>query len=756
MTDDQTFAAEVRDTPLTEALGERYLAYALSTIVARSLPDVRDGLKPVHRRLLFAMRELKLDPGEGFKKCARIVGDVMGKYHPHGDQAIYDALVRLAQDFAERYPLVDGQGNFGNLDGDNAAAMRYTEARLTDVAELLLQGLDDDTVDFRATYDGEGREPVVLPAAFPNLLANGAQGIAVGMATSIPPHNVAEVCDALLHLIEQELRGKKTVTVRKLVSLMPGPDFPTGGELIESDSALIEAYKTGRGAFRLRARWTIERQKGGGWQAVVTEIPFQVNKGRLIERLSELVAGKKLPSVAEVRDESAEDVRIVVEPKSRNVDEQVMMAQLCRASDLEVRVPLNMNVLDADRTPRVMSLPEVLHAFLKHRREVLLRGTANRLGKIATRLEILDGYMIAYLNLDEVIRLIREHDDPKPRMMKKWRLTDAQAEAILNMRLRQLRRLDEIEIKREIKDLKAEQKDLKDLAKDEDRQWARVGEGIAAIRAKFGPETRLGRRRTTRGKAPAIDLAEVEAQAAATEREPVTVLCSDKGWIRAVGGHLDAAALGEVKYKEGDGPGFAVLCQSTDRLTLFGSDGKAYSLPVDKLPRGRGFGEPVRLSLDLPNDATIVQLLAHDPERRLIVAASDGRGFVVKEAELSAQTRAGKQVLNLAEGARTVVAAVVPPGADHVASLGENRKMIVFPLAELPEMARGRGITLQKYKDGGLADAKAFALDAGLEVTLGAGGRTRVYSKAELKDWIGQRAQAGRLPPAGFPRQKRF
>jgi topoisomerase-4 subunit A len=743
MPDDLPFAAELRDAPLADALGERYLAYALSTIMSRSLPDVRDGLKPVHRRLLHAMRELRLDPQTAFKKCARIVGDVMGKYHPHGDASIYDAMVRLAQDFAVRYPLVDGQGNFGNIDGDNPAAMRYTEARLTEVAQRLLEGIDENAVDFRPTYDGEGSEPIVLPANFPNLLANGAAGIAVGMATSIPPHNVAEICDALGRLIEKEkLKGEK-VSIRELVNRMPGPDFPTGGELVEPFDNIVEAYKTGKGSFRLRAKWEVEKTKGGGYVVVVTEIPYQVPKSRLVERIAELLQEKKLPLLGDVRDESAEDIRLVLEPKSRNVEAPVLMEHLFKSCDLETRVSLNMNVLDKDKSPKVMNLGEVLRAFLDHRREVLIRRSEFRLQKIAERLDILKGYMVAYINLDEVIRIIRKEDEPKPVMMKRFKINDAQAEAILNMRLRQLRKLDEIEIKREIGELTKEQGELKGLVGSEKKQWQTLATQIAELREAFGPKTPLGKRRTKRGDAPAIEVAEI---AVAVEKEPVTVICSEKGWIRALGGHLEDA--GALQFKEGDALRFLLHAQSTDRLLLFGSDGKFYTLPVEKLPRGRGHGEPVRLSVDLGNESEIVALLVHDPERKLLVASSDGRGFIVPEKEVAAQTRAGKQALNLAEG---VVGRVCTPAAgDHIASLGENRKLLIFPVAELPEMNRGRGITLQKFKQGGLADVKVFALDQGLEVKTGS--KSRVYARAELKDWIGQRAQAGRLPPPGFPR----
>ena len=594
---------DIREAGLAEALGERYLAYALSTIMARSLPDVRDGLKPVHRRLLYAMRELRLDPAAGFKKCARVVGDVIGKYHPHGEVAVYDALVRLAQEFAVRYPLVDGQGNFGNIDGDNAAAMRYTEARLTRVAELLLQGIDEDAVDFRSTYDGEGHEPVVMPAAFPNLLANGAQGIAVGMATSIPPHNIGEIASALLHLLKHP-----NATIEKLVEFIPGPDFPTGGILIEPRESVIEAYKSGRGSFRVRARWTVERLKGGTYQVVVTEMAYQVPKARLIERIAELLHEKKLALLADIHDESAEDVRLVLEPKSRNVEPEILMESLFRATDLEIRYPLNLNVLDADNTPRVMTLREALKAFLDHRHDVLIRRSKHRLATIERRLEVLDGFLIAYLNLDEVIRIIREDDEPKATMMRRWKLTDTQVEAILNMRLRALRKLEEIEIKTEHKGLTAERKDLKDLLKDEARRWKTIAGQIDDLKKEFSPSSPLGRRRTEIADAPEPIEVPIEAL---VEREPVTVICSEKGWIRTMKGHMTPEAPAEVKYKEGDRARFVLPAQSTDKLLLFGTNGRFYTLGIDKLPGGRGHGEPVRLMIDLGNDQDFVQLLVH-------------------------------------------------------------------------------------------------------------------------------------------------
>jgi topoisomerase-4 subunit A len=731
---------EVKVVDLAAALSERYLSYALSTIMARSLPDVRDGLKPVHRRLLYAMRQLRLDPNSGYKKSARVVGDVMGKFHPHGDASIYEAMVRLAQEFAVRYPLVDGQGNFGNIDGDNPAAMRYTEARMTAIAEALLDGIDEDTVDFRPTYDGEGEEPVVLPAAFPNLLANGAQGIAVGMATSIPPHNVGEICDALIHLIKYP-----NATVAKLVDLMPGPDFPTGGIVVENRDTVLEAYKTGRGSFRLRARWEVEKLKAGTWQVVVTEIPYQVQKSRLVEKIAELLLAKKLTLLADVRDESDAEVRLVLEPKSRNVDPEMLMESLFRQTDLESRVGLNMNVLDATNTPRVMSLPEVLRAFLDHRQVVLRRRTTFRLKEIERRLEILEGYLIAYLNLDEVIRIIREEDEPKAVMMKRFDLTDLQAESILNMRLRSLRKLEEMEIRKEHKALSVEQKDLKALLKDDERQWKLIGEQIAEIRKKFGTASEGGKRRSDFGDAPSAVVIPLEAM---VEREPVTVICSDKGWIRVLKGHVEAN--GELKFKEGDRARFALHAETTDKLLLLGTNGRFYTLGVDKLPGGRGHGEPIRLMVDLGNDQDIVALFVHKPERKLLVASSDGRGFVVPEAEVLAQTRAGKQVLNVGEGGEAEACAMVE--GDHVAVVGDNRKLVIFKLDEVPEMTRGRGVILQKYKDGGLSDVKVFRLKEGLSWR--SGERTR--TETDLRPWVGQRAQAGRLPPRGFPVNNKF
>jgi topoisomerase-4 subunit A len=725
-----------RETKLADALSERYLAYALSTITARSLPDVRDGLKPVHRRLLWAMHQLRLDPEAGFKKCARIVGDVMGKYHPHGDSSIYEALVRQAQDFAARYPLVEGQGNFGNIDGDNAAAMRYTEARLTAVAQAMLEGIEENAVDFRATYDGEEREPIVLPAAFPNLLANGAAGIAVGMATSIPPHNAGELCDAALALIKDPDAD--------LMQYVTGPDFPTGGVLVEPKEAIREAYETGRGGFRVRAKWEREALKNGTWQVVVTEIPYQVQKAKLIEQIAELLEEKKLPLLADVRDESTDVVRLVLEPKSRTVEPAVLMETLFRATALESRFPLNMNVLDADRTPRVMGLRAVLRAWLDHRHVVLVRRTEHRLAAIARRLEILDGYLIVYLNLDEVIRIIREEDEPKLALMARFSLTDLQADSILNMRLRSLRRLEEMEIRKEHKKLSAEQKRLQGLLKSDGRRWDAIAEEIAATRAKFG-DGALGKRRTEAGRVlPAVLVDET----AFVEKEPITVILSEKGWIRAQKGHIPLD--GEIRFKEGDGLLAALHAQTTDRIVIFATNGKAYTLKAEAVPRGRGDGQPVRLMVDLTNEDAVVTMFVHEDGRRFLLAASDGKGFIAKGEDLLAEKRTGKQVLNVDPPVEAAVCA--PVEGDSVAVIGENRKLLVFPLEQVPEMTRGRGVQLQAYRDGGLSDAKVFARAEGLSWTLG--GRTR--TETDLRPWLGNRAGAGKAPPNGFPRANRF
>jgi len=726
---------------LSDALGERYLAYAMSTIVSRSLPDVRDGLKPVHRRLLYAMRQLKLDPNSGFKKCARVVGDVIGKYHPHGDSSVYDAMVRLAQDFAVRYPLVEGQGNFGNIDGDNAAAMRYTEARLTAVAAALMDGLDEDAVDFRPTYDGTEEEPVVMPSAFPNLLANGASGIAVGMATSIPPHNVGEICGALLHLI-----AEPDCAIDALLVHIKGPDLPTGGVMVESAASIAESYRTGRGGFRLRARWEQEKLSHGLYQIIVTEIPYGIQKSKLIEKIAELMEAKKLPLLADIRDESAENVRVVLEPKNRSVDAEMVMEQLFRQTDLEIRVPLNMNLLDAQSVPRVMNLKEVLQAFLDHRHEVLQRRSRYRQGKIEARLEVLDGYLIAYLNLDEVIHIIRTEDEPKPKLMERFGLTDNQAEAILNMRLRSLRRLEEFEIKGEHDKLSAELAGLKTLLSDEKARWKAIAKQVKEINAQFGKDDALGRRRTTLGEAPEGVVVPIEAF---IEKEDITVILSEKGWIRAVKGHADNSD--DFKFKEGDQLHIALHCSTVDKILLFASNGRFYTLGGDKLPRGRGHGEPLRLMVDLPNDAEIVRLSIYRPETRLLVASSGGKGFVIKSEEVLAQTRAGKQILNLGDG--ETAAFCLPTGNhDAVAVIGKNRKLLLFKLDEVPEMTRGRGVILQKYRDGGTADIKLFTLSEGLSWALG--DKTRTETNLTL--WLGKRATVGRMPPTGFPRNNRF
>ncbi len=736
---------QVRDTPLADALGERYLAYALSTIVARSLPDVRDGLKPVHRRLLFAMRQLKLDPAGGFKKCARVVGDVIGKYHPHGDAAVYEAMVRLAQAFAVRWPLVEGQGNFGNIDGDNAAAMRYTEARLTAVAQALMEGLDENAVDFAATYDGEEDEPRVMPAAFPNLLANGATGIAVGMATSIPPHNVGEICDALALLIQD-----RETPIEALVGLIRGPDFPTGGVLVEPPAAIREAYATGRGAFRVRARWQTEKLGHGLFQIVITEIPYQVQKAKLIERIAELLMARKLPLLGDVRDESAEDVRIVLEPRTRTVDPATLMEHLFRQTDLETRFGLNMNVLDADGVPRVMDLRQVLLAFLDHRHEVLVRRARHRLDKIAHRLEVLGGYLVAYLNLDEVIRIIREEDHPKSALIDAFDLTDVQAEAVLNMRLRALRKLEEMEIRKEHDALSEEKADLEDLLSDPARRWARIGQDIQGIKAAFGPDTELGRRRTTLDTAPPLAEVPIEAM---IEREPITVILSRMGWVRAVKGHPEE--LGEPRFKDGDSLHSIVRAQTTDKLLLLASTGRYYTLAGDRIPRGRGTGEPVRMMVDLPNDAGIVAMHVHKADRKRLLAASDGRGFVVSETDCVGQTRTGRQVLNPAKGAAAIACPPLDPdgtAGDHVACVGTNRKLLVFPLDQVAEMTKGRGVTLQRLKDASLADVVVFRLADGLSWP--SGERTR--TETDLTPWLANRASGGKLPPRGFPKTNRF
>ncbi|TYB80077.1 DNA topoisomerase IV subunit A [Maritimibacter fusiformis] len=772
-TDDTTEPGREIAEPLRRAIGERYLTYALSTIMNRALPDARDGLKPVHRRILYAMRELKLASGGRFRKSSKISGDVMGNYHPHGDSAIYDAMARLAQDFNVRYPLVDGQGNFGNIDGDNPAASRYTEARLTMVAEALLEGLDEDSVDFRENYDGTLREPVVLPATFPNLLANGSSGIAVGMATNIPPHNIAELVDACLHLIKTPDARDDT-----LLNFVPGPDFPTGGVIVEPRENIARAYSTGRGSIRLRARWEVEDLGRGQWQIVVTEIPYQVQKSKLIERIAELIQTKKIPILADVRDESADDIRLVLEPRSKNVDPEVLMGLMFRNCDLEVRFSLNMNVLIDGLTPKVCSLKEVLRAFLDFRQEVLQRRSRHRLEKIDHRLEVLEGFIVAFLNLDRVIDIIRYDDEPKAALMREdWsrdhvratnerdyvspapgegELSEVQVDAILNMRLRSLRRLEEIELIRERDALMEERAGLEDLLDDEGLQWARIGDELKAAKKTFGKDYPGGARRST--FAEATETADVPLEAM-IEREPVTVVCSQMGWIRAMSGHVDLSR--DFKFKDGDGPRFAFHAETTDKVLVFAENGRFYTLSAANLPGGRGMGEPLRLMVDVPNEAGIVDMFVHQPGRKLIVASAEGNGFVVGEDEVIAQTRAGKQVLNVADGLAKVCR---PVAGDHVAVVSENRKLLVFPLAELPEMGRGKGVRLQKYNtargkqgvlelDGGLSDLTTFDLGTGLSWAA-AGDRTR--TETDMTPWIGKRAGVGKLPPHGFPRDNRF
>ena len=757
--------------PLRRAIGERYLTYALSTIMHRALPDARDGLKPVHRRILYAMRELKLNASGGFRKSAKISGDVMGNYHPHGDAAIYDAMARLAQDFNVRYPLVDGQGNFGNIDGDNPAASRYTEARMTIVAEALLEGLSENAVDFRENYDGTLTEPVVLPATFPNLLANGSSGIAVGMATNIPPHNIAELIDACLHLIKTPDARDDT-----LLQYVPGPDFPTGGILVEPPENIALAYRTGRGSFRLRCKWEQEDLGRGSWQIVVTEIPYQVQKSKLIEKLAEVIQTKKVPILLDVRDESAEDIRIVLEPRNKNVDPEVLMSMLYRNSDLELRFSLNMNVLIDGRTPKVCSMKEVLRAFLDHRQEVLVRRSGHRLGKIDHRLEVLEGFILAFLNLDRVIDIIRYDSDPKTSLMfEDWardhpramaesdyvgpltyrkaisgqeELSEVQAEAILNMRLRSLRRLEEIELRRERDDLQKERANLDDLLEDVVLQWAKIAEQLRATRRSFGKDYEGGSRRTVLAEVDEMEEVPLEAM---IDREPVTIVCSKMGWIRAMTGHL---ALDKVlKYKDGDEARFMFHAETTDKLIAFGSNGRFFTLLAANLPGGRGMGEPLRLMIDLPNEAEIIDLFIHDPKIKRLVASTAGDGFVVDETEIVAQTRSGRQVLNVKEDIKALTSQ--PIKGSYVACIGENRKMLVFDINELPEMTRGKGVRLQKYKDGGLSDVMTFSMSDGLSWKDPAG-RTRTVEEAELQEWIGKRASAGRMAPRGFPRDNRF
>ena len=733
---------KIRDVQLKEELSKRYLSYAMSTIVARSLPDVRDGLKPVHRRLLYAMRQLHLDPKTGYKKCARVVGDVIGKYHPHGDTAVYGAMVRLAQDFSVRYPLVDGQGNFGNIDGDGAAAMRYTEARLTEFAMAMMEGLNENAVDFIDTYDGEESEPVVMPSMVPNLLCNGSSGIAVGMATNIPPHNLSEVCDALLYMIE-----KPDCDEESLVRRVKGPDFPTGGVIIDPFATIVENYKQGKGAFRIRAKWEKEELSHGQYQIVVKEIPYQVIKSKLIEKIAQLLSEKKVPLLADVRDESAQDVRIVLEPKNRTVDAELLMEHLFKQTELESKFNMNMNVLDCDGVPRVMSLSEVLRAFLDHRHIVLQRRTQYRLEKISARLEILSGYLIAYVNLDEIIRIIREEDDAKAMMMKEFNLTDNQAEAILNMKLRSLRKLEEHEIKAEFEELSAEKDGLEALLADEGKRWQALAEEIKQIKEKFGKKTALGRRRTEFAEAPADVEITIEAL---VEKEPITVILSEKGWIRSMKGHI---ALNEdFKFKDDDALRFAIHAQTTDKIILFDTAGKFFTLQASEIPSGRGFGQPVRLMIDLSNNDNISAMFVFEPKASYVIASNTGHGFVVDENHILAQTRNGRKIMNLADGEQTMFCEKIT--GDMVAVVGENRKLLIFKLEEIPTMARGRGVALQKYKDKDcqMTDIQIFKSEEGFCYNRSGG----ITVEKDLMTWLGHRAQVGKLVPFGFPKSNTF
>jgi len=729
---------------LREALEERYLLYALSTITERALPDARDGLKPVHRRILYGMQILRLDPGTAFKKCAKIVGDVMGSFHPHGDVAIYEALVRLAQDFSSRYPLVEGQGNFGNIDGDGPAAYRYTEARMTEVARLLLQDIDEDTIDFRDNYSGDQKEPVVLPSAFPNLLANGAQGIAVGMATSMPPHNVAELCDAALHLIAHPNAG-----VEDLVPFVPGPDFPTGGIIVESKESILETYKTGRGSFRTRARWEKEEGARGVWQIVITEIPYMVQKSRLIEKIAELLNDKKLPLVADIRDESAEDIRVIVEPKNRAADPAIIMEQLFKLTELESRFSMNMNVLVDGVVPRVISLKEALQQWLDHRRNVLVRGSQHRLAQIERRLELLAGMLIVFLNLDEVIRIIREEDEPKETLIATFELSEMQANYILDTRLRSLRRLEEMELRKENDALLKEKDEIEKLLASEPKQWKTIAGQIRDLKKKYAPDTPLGRRRTFFGEMP--DVGDFDLATSLVEREPVTIVVSEKGWIRALKGHL--ADLGNLQFKGDDLYLSSFFAETISKILVMTTDGKIFTLEASKLPGGRGHGEPIRLMADLAEGEEIVSVFPYVAGEKMLISSNDGRGFVVSQDDMVAVTRKGKQILNLDAPAKATI--LVAAKGDHVAVIGENRRLLVFPLIQVPEMARGKGVRLQRYKDGNMSDARTFMLKDGLSWKDTAG-RTFNVSKTDLKEWIGERSEAGRLPPRGFPKNNKF
>ena len=731
---------QIISTDFSEALSERYLSYALSTIVSRSLPDVRDGLKPVHRRLLYAMRVLRLKPTSGFKKCARVVGDVIGKFHPHGEVAVYDALVRLAQDFSARYPLVEGQGNFGNLDGDNAAAMRYTEARLTEIAESMLLGLDEDTVDFAETYDGDDEEPLVLPSAFPNLLANGANGVAVGMATSIPPHNATELCNGLLHLLKSP-----RARIETLIKQIPGPDFPGGGEIIEDAQSIVSSYETGRGSFCLRANWEIEQLPHGQYQIVVNSIPYQVQKAKLIERIADLIDDKKIPWLIDIVDESTEDIRVVLLPRSRTIKAESLMEVLFKNSDLEIRVPLNLNVLNKGKVPEVLSLREALNAFLEHRFEVLRRRKRDKKSKVELRLDVLRGFRVVYFNLEEVIKIIRESDNPEREMKRKWKLNDNQIDSILSMRLRQLRKLEEIKIESEYTNLTKELKELNKILKSKPLQKKAIGEEIQILKRKLaqngGDErrSRFGKRNDSEDIAVLEDLA---------EPEPITIVCSQKGWIRAVKGHL--TDLGNLKYKDGDTEKFVIEASTKDSLVAFAGNGRFYTIPCDKIPKGRGFGEPVRLIIDVPNEHQLVGLFLYDKDAKFLLCSNDGRGFVVSGGEILAQTRAGKQVMNVASGQKALVCS--PASGDSVALVGENHKLLLIPLGQVPSLTKGRGVILQRFRDGGLSDAIVFFKKDGFTWTMGE--RKRRFIETDL--WYSGRGQSGRLAPRGFPKSNKF
>lgn len=750
MTENPDFSEKIIDENFSDALSERYLAYALSTIMSRSLPDVRDGLKPVHRRLLYAMRLLKLDPKTGYKKCARVVGDVIGKYHPHGDQSVYDAMVRLAQHFSVRYTMVDGQGNFGNIDGDNAAAMRYTEARLTAAATTLMEGLDEDAVDFQETYDGEDREPLVFPGAFPNLLANGATGIAVGMATSIPPHNVGELIDGLQLLIDVRRDPAKNCSPKMLMRRIPGPDFPTGGVIVEEEDTILQAYESGKGSLRVRARWQVEDLGRAQYNIIVTEIPYMVQKSKLIEKIAELINDKKLPILADVRDESSDDIRIVLEPKNRNVEAKVLMESLFKLTELESRFSLNMNVVTKDNTPRVLSLRETLDHFLDHQVDVLIRRSQHRLQKIERRLELLDGYLIAYLNIDEVIRIIREEDDAKASLMQRFHLSDIQAEAILNMRLRALRKLEEIEIKTEHNKLSIERESLLALLDSEDLQWIAIGDNLAQTKDLFGPETDIGKRRTSFAAAPSIEIMPIEAM---IEKEPITVVCSKRGWIRAIKGHTKAEEV--LRYKDGDEERFRFHAYTTDKIFLFASSGKMFTLGGDKLPGGRGHGEPVRLMVDMDQNDEVAALIPHVAGGKLFLASSLGKGFITDMDAAIAMKKGGKQLMNVPTGGVATHCIQVQASHDSVAVIGDNRKMLVFGLDEVSELGRGQGVALQKYKQGGLSDVILFKREDGITWEMG-GDSGRMRTETDLTPWTGRRATQGRLPPMGFPRSNKF